>query len=325
MWRKPQTPPDATPAPPSPKGPSGMLRRLQFTVLRPLATYLGGSERSLVRGPGMELAEVREYQPGDDVRHIDWKITARTDTPYVREANVERALDTWLLMDTSASFDWGTAQAAKRDRAAEFATVTGELLTRHGNRVGALMFADQPLEFIPPGSGRTHLMRMLSKLQAAERQSGRGQTDLAAAIARAETVMKRKALVLVVSDFIVPDGWQPALGRLAQRHEVVGVRLHDPRESELPDVGLITLEDPETGEQLTINSSDRKLRERFHKAAEEQSVRIRDAIRRTGADYLEVSTDQDLLPTMVRFLEARRMARGGQRRGGRPMPGQAQR
>ncbi|MFN8496962.1 MAG: DUF58 domain-containing protein [Anaerolineae bacterium] len=322
MWREPPPPADEPPTTPTFKGPSGMLRRLQFTILRPLAIYLGGSERSLVRGPGMELSEVREYQPGDDVRYIDWKITARTDTPYVREANVERALDTWLLMDMSASFDWGTAQAAKRDRAAEFAAVTGELLTRHGNRVGALMFADQPLEFIPPGSGRTHLMRMLSKLQASQRQTGRGQTDLTAAIARAETVMKRKALVLVVSDFLVPDGWQPALGRLAQRHEVVGVRLRDPRESELPDVGLITLEDPETGEQLTINSGDRKLRERFHKAAEEQSVRIRDAIRRTGADYLEVSTDQDLLPTMVRFLEARRMARGGQRQAARPRPGQ---
>ena len=286
-----------------------LLRRLDWTVLRPLASLLGGNERSLMRGPGMELDEVRAYQPGDDVRHIDWNITARTDQPFVRQARVERALDVWLLLDVSASVDWGTARCLKRDRVVEFAAVVGQVLGQHGNRVGALLFAARPLSFIPPAAGRNHLLGLLAGIRQQPRQAERGPTDLAAALARADAVIRRRALIMIVSDFLVPDGWQPALRRLAQRHEVTAVRLHDPRERELPDVGLITLEDPETGNQLIVNTSDRRLRERYGQAAAAQAERLHAELARSGVDQFELSTDADLLPALVRFLHTRRMRR----------------
>lgn len=296
--------------------PDRLLRRMQWAVLQPLATRLGGDERSLIRGAGMELSEVREYQPGDDVRHIDWNITARTERPYVREAQTERALEVWLILDLSASIDWGTAECLKRDRAIEFAAVAGQLLGKRGNRIGALLFADRPLALAPPGAGRAHLLRLLGALRDEARQARPGATDLAAALLKAETVLRRRAVVLVVSDFLVQDGWQPVLRRLAQRHEVIAVQLSDPREAEIPDVGLLTLEDPETGAQLTVNTRDRKLRERFRAAAQAQAEHIRAGLVGGGVDHLALSTDAALLPALVRFLAARRLRRAT-RRGGR--------
>lgn len=295
-----------------------LLRRLNWTVLKPLAYALGGNERSLVRGSGMELDELREYQPGDDVRHIDWNITARADTPYVRQSRMERALDVWLLLDVSASVDWGTAKRLKRDHAIEFAAVTGSVLSRHGNRLGALLFADRPLGFVPPASGRLHLMRLLSDMRVAAQQSSRGATDLAAALSRAGSVIRRKALVIVASDFITPDGWQPMLRRMAQRHDVVAAHISDPRERDLPNVGLLTLEDPETGRQLIVNTGDHKLRQRFAQAAQAQAERVRTDVQSSGASYLALSTDEDLLPAMVRFLNARKVRRGQRLVIGRP-------
>jgi uncharacterized protein (DUF58 family) len=288
-----------------------MLRRLNWTVLRPLASALGGNERSLVRGPGMELDEVRAYQPGDDVRHIDWNITARTDEPFIRQARVERALDVWLLLDVSASVDWGTAQCLKRDRAAEFAAVIGQVLGQRSNRMGALLFAQRPLSFIPPGAGRVHLLRVLSGIRATPRQAGSGATDLSAALAKIGAVARRRAQILIVSDFLVTDGWQANVRRLAQRHEVIAVQLSDPRERELPDVGLITLEDPETGAQLVFNTSDRRLRERYAEAATEQNERLRTELARSGVDLLALSTGEEMLPALVRFTHARRARRAG--------------
>lgn len=287
-----------------------LLRRLDWTILRPLARYLGGEERSLVRGPGMELAEIREYQPGDDVRHIDWSVTARSDRPFVREAFVERALDAWLVLDLSGSVDWGTAQCLKRDRALEFASVAGQVLGRNGNRIAALLFADKPLGVVPPGVGRVHLVGLLSRIRETPRQAGRAPTDLAAALAQAYTILRRRSLVLVVSDFLVPTGWQRPLGQLAQRHEVVAVRLGDPREGDLPDVGWITLEDPETGAQLTVDTGDRKLRDRFREAAQAQTEAIHADLVRCGVEELVLSTDTELLPVMIRFLNARKFQRG---------------
>ena len=288
-----------------------MLRRLHWTVLRPLATRLGGDERSLVRGGGLELAEVREYQPGDDVRRIDWNATARTDRPFVREAFAERALDAWLVVDLSASVDWGTARCLKRDRAIELVAAASQILGHHGNRVGALLFAERPLGIVPPATGRVHLLRMLAHMREEPRQAAAGRTDLRTALGAADGVIRRRSLVLVVSDFLAPDGWQDALGRLARRHEVVAVRLRDPREAELPDVGLVTLEDPETGEQATVDTGDRDLRERFRRAAEDQAARVAAELARHGVDRLELSTDEELLPALIGFLEARRRARRG--------------
>ena len=285
------------------------LHRLHWTIMRPLAHALGGDERSLVRGPGMELSEVREYQPGDDVRLIDWNITARADRPFVRDSQVERALEVWLLLDLSASVEWGTAQCLKRDRALEFAAVASQLLSRHGHRIGALLFADRPLGFVPPANGRNHSMRLLAGIQAEPRQERHGRTDLRAALERAGAMLRRRSLLIVVSDFLVPDGWQHELQRLAQRHEVVAVRLNDPRERELPDIGIAVLEDPETGSQMVVNTADRALRERFAAAAEAQTARIEADLTSCGVDRLTLGTDVDLLPALVRFLSAQRLRR----------------
>lgn len=292
--------------------PPGLIRRMQWTVIRPLATHIGGDERSLIRGSGMELAEVREYQPGDDVRHIDWNTTARTDRPFVREAHTERALDVWLVLDVSASINWGTAECLKRDRALEFAAVAGQLFGQRGHRIGALLFADRPLSFMPPGAGRTHLLRLIDGIQQEAGQPHSGATDLAAALSRVHGVVRRRSLVVIVSDFLAEGGWQTALTMLAHRHEVVAVRLTDPRESEIPDIGVVTFEDPETGRQLVVNTSDRTLRERFQSAAQEQTARIRTELASCGAEYLSIGTEAALLPVLVRFLSARRLRRNVQ-------------
>jgi uncharacterized protein (DUF58 family) len=301
-------------APPQPirahfETPPGLLRRMQWTVLRPLATHLGGDERSLLLGSGMELAEVREYQPGDDVRHIDWNTTARADRPFVRETHTERALDVWLVLDVSASINWGTAQCLKRERALEFAAVAGQLFGQRGHRIGAILFADQPVSFMPPGAGRIHLLRLIDGIQQEARQNHAGATNLSAALTKVQGLVRRRSLLLIVSDFLVADGWQTPLSMLAHRHELVAVRLHDPREAELPDVGLVTFEDPETGSQFMVNTGDRSLRERFRAAAEKQGTRIRTDLARSGAEYLALTTDAALLPGLVRFLSARRLKR----------------
>jgi uncharacterized protein (DUF58 family) len=296
--------------PGAPETSEGMLRRLEWTVLRPLASRLGGDERSLVRGFGLELSDLREYQPGDDVRHIDWNTTARTDRPYVREAYAERALDVWLVVDVSPSVDWGTVRRLKRDVAVDLTAVVGLLLGRQGNRIGALLFAERPRALVPPGTGRAHLLRLLTCLRDEPRRDGVGRTDLAAALAQIRLFARRRSLILIVSDFLVDDGWQAVLGPLAQRHEVVAVRLRDPREAGIPDVGLVALEDPETGDQFLVDMGDRRLRDRFAEAAVAQEERLRTDLARHGVDQLVLSTSEDLMPMLVRFLGARKHRRG---------------
>lgn len=295
-------------APARPPLPPQLLRQLQWTVLRPLAVALGGEERALLRTTGLELSELREYQPGDDVRHIDWNVSARADRPFVRLSQAERALDVWLLLDTSASLDWGTARCLKRDHARTFALAAAYLLARRGNRVGALLFGAQPGQAMAPAAGRTHLLRLLAWIQAppSAPQARRDATDLAAALQRARLYIPRRSLVLVVSDFLAADGWQEELRRLTARHEVVAVRVGDPREAQLPDIGIVTFEDPETEAQLTLDTSDRRLRERFQRAAQAQAARIAAALTACGVDQLVLSTDEEVVPALVAFLRARR-------------------
>lgn len=233
-------------------------------------------------------------------------MTARADKPFVRDAYAERALDVWLLVDLSASIDWGTARCLKRDRAIEMAAVAGTLLGQRGNRVGALLFAERPIELVPPMAGEVQPLRVLARLRGEPRQAAPGRTDLRTALERADRVLKRRSFLVVVSDFLVTDGWQVALRTLAARHEVVAVRLRDPREGELPDVGLVTLEDPETDAQMIVDTHDRRLRERFRRAAEVQAGGIGADLTACGVDTLVVGTDEELLPVLSRFLLARR-------------------
>lgn len=289
-----------------------LLRRLRWTLARPLATRLGGDERSRLAGPGVEFDSVREYQPGDDVRRIDWNATARADRAYVREARAERAVDVWLVADVSPSIDWGTAECLKRYRAIELAATATQVLGRHGNRLGLLLFADRPLDVVPPSAGRAHLERVVGRLRLEPRRAARGATDLVAALRSIGSLARRPSLIVLISDFLVPDGWTWPLRLLARRHEVVAARLSDPRESSLPDVGVVTFEDPETGEQLTVDTGNTDLRERFRAAAEAQARRIDATLTACGVEHLRLATDAPLLPALAAFLDARR--RTGARR-----------
>jgi uncharacterized protein (DUF58 family) len=283
-----------------------MLRRLQWTVLRPLAARIGGDERSLFLGAGIEVDELREYQPGDDVRLMDWNLSARAGRPFIRQSHVSRALDVCLALDLSASVDWGTAECLKRDRAAELAAVTAQIFLRHGHRVGLFLFADQPVGVIPPGAGSQYLLRLLHAVQQQPSQVRRGPTDLVQALTRLDRTLPRRSLLILVSDFLVPSGWQKMMRQMVQRHEIVAVRLSDPRELELPDVGLITFEDPETGSQMVVDTSSSSLRQRFAQAAAAQHRQAAADLSASGVDLLELSTAAPLLPALVRFLEKRR-------------------
>jgi uncharacterized protein (DUF58 family) len=284
-----------------------LLKRLGWKVLKPIASRAGGQERSRVLAPGAELAGLREYQPGDDVRLIDWHVTARGDRAYVREAHADRAIDAWLLMDVSASVDWGTAAHVKRQHADELASTAWQLLAREGNRVGSLFFADRPLALTPPAAGQVGLQRMLGALGEARAsgRGGRGRTDLAAALSRAEVLLRRPAIIVIVSDFFVAPGWTAPLARLAQRYEVVAVQLTDPRDGALPDIGLVAFEDPESGAQLLVDTGDADLRTRFAEAAAAEAETLRTELSRHGVEQLVVSTDEELLPALARFLALR--------------------
>lgn len=289
------------------------MRRLPWPILRTLATRPGGIERSKIRGPGVEFADVREYQPGDDVRHIDWSITARSETVYVRESYAERALDIWLVLDRSASVEWGTARQLKRDLGLELATTAGMLLTGQGNRVGALIVGGDAPVLVPLGAGRAHVIRMLDRCRRSSDAEQR-RTDLEAAIRQTEKVVQRPSLIIIASDFLAPDGWQKALRRLSVRHEVIACWLRDPREDWLPDVGVAVFEDPETGKQITVDTGDRRLRQRFEQVAASQRTSIETAIRSAGAECMALTTNSHLVSQLTSFLQqrrARRAVRGG--------------
>lgn len=286
-----------------------LLRRLRWTVLRPLAHRSNGDERSRLAGPGTEFAHVREYQPGDDVRRIDWQLTARSDRPYVREAHDERGLDIWLVVDVSPSIDWGTAQGLKRDMAVELSAVAGQLLGHRGNRLGLILFAERMLSISPPGIGLAHLERIVGRVREEPRRTVRGATDLTAVLGTLSRLVRRPSVIVLMSDFLVVEGWAERLRPLTRRHEVVAVRLQDPREVNLPDIGIVTFEDPETGAQLRVDTGDARLRERFRAAAAAQAASIDSTLAACGAEVVVLSTDASLVGAMAGFLDARRRRR----------------
>jgi len=304
MWRKRR--PVASPAVDVREPIARVLQRLEWTVLRPLALRLGGDRASRLRGSGLDLAEIREYQPGDDVRHLSWSATARTGRPHVRQVYAERALDAWLIIDVSPSIEWGTARRTKRSHTEELAAAIVQVLGRHNTRVGAILFAERPVETLPPAVGRHHLLRLLARLRDMPRREAGGGTDLSAALHLARSVIRRPSVVVILSDFLVGEGWADVLGSLTVRHEVVAVRIADPREGFLPDVGLVVLEDPETGEQLLADTADARLRDRFRAAAESQSARIDSLLAARGIRRVIASTDADLLPALLDLLDRRR-------------------
>lgn len=299
--------------------PEATLRRLEWTVVRRLDGLLHGDYRTLFRGGGIDLADLREYQHHDDVRRIDWNVTARLQTPYVREYTEDRELNAWFLLDVSPSVRFGSMRLEKVNVASEFVTVLAQLLSRRGNRVGALFYGARLDAVIPLRNGRRHVLHILHRMRSAPPPQTTTGTDLRAFLQSALPMLTRRSLLFVVSDFISPPGWADALARLARRHDVVAVRLYDPLEMELPDLGLVVMQDAETGEQLFVDTHDRRFRKRFAAAAERREAELRTAFQRAGVDALELATDDDLYDAMLRFVDLRRQ-RARLRSGGAALP-----
>jgi uncharacterized protein (DUF58 family) len=291
--------------------PERLLQRIDWHVIRRLDGLLQGDYRSLFRGPGVDFADLREYQHGDDVRYIDWNVTARLDAPYVREYLEDREITAWFLLDLSPSVDFGTAESEREKRTVlvDFVTTLARLLTRHGNRVGAVFYGDEVGRTIPAKGGRVQVLRLVNDLQHEPRRTRAPFTDLTPMLETAHRAIKGRSLVFVISDFICAPGWERALGQLSRRHEVLAIRLVDRRELELPDVGPVLMEDAETGEQLYVDTRDAGFRRRFAEAAERREATLRAAFQKSGVDTVSLSTDEDLVPAIVRMARRRRERR----------------
>lgn len=283
-----------------------LLKRLEWTVLRRLDGLLQGDYRTLLRGTGMDLADLREYQHHDDVRHIDWNVTARLQQPHVRVFTEDREMSAWFLLDLSPSMDFGSSEQRKRNVSAEFVAVLARMLTRHGNRVGAMLYGSGVDAVIPARGGRHHVLHLLHTLQSRPEATTLGPTRLHELLESAATLVRRRSTVFVVSDFISEPGWEKPLGQLARRHEVVAVRLLDPLELDLPDLGLIPIRDVETGEQLLVDTHDAGFRKRFAAIAAQREADLRQSLARAGVDTLELSTDDNLVDAIMRFTELRK-------------------
>jgi uncharacterized protein (DUF58 family) len=285
------------------------LRQLELTITRKLDGLLQGDHLGLVPGGGTEPADGRLYAPGDDVRRMDWNLTARTGLPHVRTTIADRELETWLVIDHSASLDFGTADCEKRDLALAAAAAFTFLTVRDGNRIAASLFGPEA-EVIPPGGGRAAALALLHRVEQRGRVAdGAASTTLAEALRRARLTAKRRSLVVVITDLIDQSDWQRELRALALRHQVVVVEVRDPRESALPPVGLLMLVDPETGDRLEVQTSNAKVRQRFADAALARQLQNTRSVRAAGAAHLVLSTDRDWLFDVVRFVAARRHRR----------------
>lgn len=291
--------------------PERILQRLDWTVVRRLDGLLQGDYRSLFYGYGVDFADLREYQPGDDVRTIDWNVTARMNAPYIRQYVPEREITAWFLLDLTPSMDFGTVEAhrLKRTVLIDFVATLARLLTRNGNRVGAILFGDQIERTIPARGGRIQVLRLVNDLLRQPTMQPRRMTDLTPLLTGALHAIKKRSLVFVLSDFISAAGWERPLKLLGRRHEVLAIRLWDPRETDLPDVGPMIVEDAETGEQLYVNTHDPRFRRRFQEAVHRREAALAQAFKGAGVEALSLSTDEDLVRAIVRFAALRRQRR----------------
>jgi uncharacterized protein (DUF58 family) len=332
---------DAAPA-------SELLRRIEFKVLRRLDGFLFGDITGVFYGPSLDLAEVREYQPGDEVRRIDWFVTARTGKLHVRQYREEREIGAWMVVDCSPSMDFGTRRTVKSRVAREFAVTAASVLTRQGNKIGSLTFGHGGVRILEPASGRVQVLRVLQSLVdgPGQARSGRaneanggnrvpsrrrparvgvatlagpedgeaGADPLTSALARLNRSVRRRSLVFLVSDFMSSDfddperdpPWLRELGRLAARHDVIAVRITDPAEMELPDVGDLRVRDPETGRELWLDTSDPVLRHAYGRLVETRERTLKRVLRSSGADVLQLSTQHDIVPPLLAFVRRRK-------------------
>jgi len=289
--------------------PERILLRLDWQVIRRLDGLLQGDYRSLFYGYGVDFADLREYQPEDDIRYIDWNVTARMNTPYVRQYVEDREITAWFLLDLSPSVDFGTVQSLKRNVLIDFVTTLARLLTRHGNRVGAMFYASRIERTIPARGGRLQVLRLVNDLLKQPRLSKAPFTDLTPLLNAGLNTIKRRSLVFIISDFISVPGWERPLSLLNQRHEVLAVRLWDPREVELPDIGPIIMEDAETGEQLYVDTHDKRFRQRFQEASRRREAEMNEAFKHAGVDAMLLSTEEDMVRAIIRFATLRQQRR----------------
>jgi uncharacterized protein (DUF58 family) len=291
-----------------------LLRRLEWQVVRRLDGQLQGSYRTLLRGGGIDFADLREYTAEDDVRHIDWNVTARLDEPYVRQYSEDRELTAWLVLDLSASMRFGGKGSSLTDLAVSLA----RLLTHGGNRVGAILFDGSVRSglnrfVLPPKSGRLHVLRLAHEIdRAGRRPSPPGTTDVDGMLRLAAATARRRSLIFVVSDFIGADGvdWEGSLTRLTMRHEVVALRIVDPVELDLPDLGLVVVEDAETGEQILVDTGDPQFQQRLRAEVDAREAAVDAAMRRARVTPHLVGTDEDPLRALLTMvLDAKRRRR----------------
>jgi uncharacterized protein (DUF58 family) len=296
---------DPTPERPGPGPlPEALLRALEVSIGRRMGGLLAGDYRSALLGEGTELAQVRPYVPGDDVRRIDWNVTARTGETHVRVQLAERVLVTWLVLDTSPSMQFGTADRRKADVAEGVAIAIGHVATRRGNRLGFVTFGDREPRSLPPRQGRLGLIGLLDALRA-ERVDGEkrvGATSLGEALRRTGSMARQRAVVVVVSDFRGPVDWRRPLLELAGRHEVVAIEIRDPREQELPNAGVLWLVDPETGRQVRADTRNERLRARFAAAAAAERRQLARTLASAGSRHVVLTTSGDWLRSLAVFL-----------------------
>ncbi len=291
--------------------PDRILQRLDWQVIRRLDGLLQGDYRSLFYGYGVDFADLREYQAEDDIRYIDWNVTARMNTPYIRQYVEDREITAWFLLDLSPSMDFGARDGLKRAVLIDFVTTIARLLTRHGNRVGA-MFASggsRVERTIPARGGRLHVLRLINDLLKQPPLPRAPFTNLTPLLEAGLYSIKQRSLIFVISDFISAPGWERPLRLLNRRHEVLAVRLWDPRETELPDLGPIIMQDAETGEQLYVDTHDGRFRQRFLEAARQREAALSEAFKHAAVDTLSLSTEEDLVGGIVRFARQREQRR----------------
>lgn len=284
-----------TSAPPTPER---ILQRIEWRILRRLDGLLQGNHRTLFTGVGTDFNDLREYQPQDDVRHIDWNVTARTNTPHVRQFLEDRELTAYFLVDRSPSMAFGTPERPKEVALAELVATLARLITRDGDRVGALLFDNTNQRSIPPRSTRNQVLLLARELLRPPSASDR-TTALGTLLGEALLTVRKRSLVIVVSDFISEPGWERPLALLTRRHEVLAIRVTDPSERSLPDAGTVVLQDAETGEQMTVNTGDPELRRRYEAAATARAEDLHRTIQDAGADVFELSTDEDLADAQI--------------------------
>lgn len=289
--------------------PERILHHLDWHVIRRLDGLLQGNYHTLFYGPGLDFADLREYQPEDDTRHIDWNVTARLNHPYVRQFYEEREITAWFLLDLSPSMDFGPPERQKRRVLVELVATLARLLTRNGNRVGAMLYNRAAVRTIPPLGGQNQVLRLIRDLGRTNGEVMRGETNLGALLNVGYNIIKRRSLVFLISDFFSVPGWEKTLSLLNRRHDLVAIRLWDPHEDELPRTGMLYVEDMETGEQLYVDSADPVFRRKLDEIVLQRESDLQASMKRAGVDLYSISTREDLVPALIRIAGLRKRRR----------------